>query len=84
MIVCDLCMHYGQGSICGLELRIPKGMSCREFSPRLQNFCSNPNDFVDSNQMIEMATFFGMKGTELKKVKQMAIRAENSRLGEIS
>jgi len=44
----------------------------------MQNFCANPKDFVDSNQIIEMATFFGMKGTELKKVKQMAIRAENS------
>ena len=80
MIVCDLCMHYGPGSICRLELKIPKGMSCTEFSPMMENFCANPKDFVDSSQIIEMSKFFGMKGTELKKVKQMAIRAENSRL----
>jgi hypothetical protein len=80
MIVCDLCVHYRQGAICGLELKIPKTMSCREFSPGIQKFCANPKDFVDSRQVIEMATFFGMKGTELKKVKLMAIRAENSRL----
>ena len=78
MIVCDLCTHYRASGTCELELKIPKGMSCREFCPSLQNFCDNPNDFVDSNQVIGLATFFGMKGTELKKVKAMAARAENA------
>ena len=32
----------------------------------------DPKDFVDERQIIQMATFFGMKGTELKKVKLMA------------
>jgi hypothetical protein len=38
----------------------------------MSKFCSNPNDFVDPRQIVEMAKFFGMKGTELKKVKVMA------------
>jgi hypothetical protein len=46
----------------------------------MEKFCSNPKDFVNEGQIIEMATFFGMKGTELKKVKIMASRAEIARL----
>lgn len=79
MIVCELCIHYRQGQ-CGIDLKIPKGMSCREFCPGIQKFCADPKDFVNSGQLIEMATFFGMKGTELKKVKVMAARAEAARL----
>jgi hypothetical protein len=55
-------------------------MSCRDFGPGIEKFCSDPKDFVSSNQIVEMATFFGMKGTELKKVKLMASRAETTRL----
>jgi hypothetical protein len=80
MIVCELCLHYQQDSKCGLGLKIPKAMSCREFGPGIERFCSDPNDFVNSSQVVQMATFFGMKGTELKKVKLMAIRAESARL----
>jgi len=50
-------------------------MGCREFDPGIDKFCSNPNDFVSPNQIIQMATFFGIKGTELKKVKAIADRA---------
>jgi hypothetical protein len=80
MIVCELCLHYRQDGECSLGLKIPKGMSCREFGPGIERFCSNPKDFVSSSQVIQMATFFGMKGTELKKVKLMAVREESSRL----
>jgi hypothetical protein len=55
-------------------------MSCQEFGPTMEKFCSDPKDFVDKRQIIEMATFFGMKGTELKKVKLMASREESARL----
>lgn len=55
-------------------------MSCQEFGPTMEKFCSNPKDFVNERQIVEMATFFGMKGTELKKVKLMASRAESARL----
>lgn len=76
MIVCDLCLHWRSDATCGLGLKIPKGMSCRDFSTGIQKFCADPKDFVNASQVIEMATFFGMKGTELKKVKQMAVHAE--------
>jgi hypothetical protein len=51
-------------------------MSCREFEPGIERFCANPQDFVSSRQIIEMAIHFGMKGVELKKVKLMTARAE--------
>jgi len=54
-------------------------MSCREFGPSIASFCSNPDDFVSPRQIVEMATFFGIKRTELKKVKLMAAQEETSR-----
>lgn len=80
MIICDLCSHYGPSGECRLGLRLPKGMSCQDFGPTLDKFCADPKDFVSERQIIEMATFFGMKGTELKKVRQMASREESARL----
>ena len=80
MIVCDFCSHYQQDGKCGLGLRIPKGMGCPSFGPVMDKFCADPKDFVNPNQIIQMATFFGMKGAELKKVKLMAVREESSRL----
>jgi hypothetical protein len=55
-------------------------MSCRDFSPTLEKFCADPKDFESERQINEMATFFGMKGSELKKVKRMASREESARL----
>jgi hypothetical protein len=80
MIVCEFCSHAKQDGKCGLGLNTPKGMSCREFGPSLERFCSNPNDFVSPRQIIQMAMYFGMKRTELKKVKLMAAREESTRL----
>jgi hypothetical protein len=65
-----------------LGLNIPKGMSCREFAPGIEKFCSNPSDFVSPSQIIQMATFFGFKKAELKKIKIMAEAAQTSRLAE--
>ena len=62
-----------------MGLNIPKRMGCREFAPGIDNFCSNPNDFVSADQIVQMASFFGIKGMELKKVKVMAARAEETR-----
>lgn len=76
MLICEFCLHYRQDGKCELGLNTPKTMSCREFSPSLAGFCSNPNDFVSSRQITTMAAFFGLKGTELKKVKLMAAREE--------
>ena len=78
MIACDFCLHYTIDGQCSLGLTIAKAMTCREFGPGIDKFCSNPKDFVDSNQIVEMATFFGFQRMELKKVKQMASRTEQS------
>ena len=79
MIVCDFCRHYRQDGQCYLGLKIPKAMSCREFKPALEKFCSDPKDFVGPAQIVQMATYFGMKGSELKKVKLMAAQEEGAR-----
>jgi hypothetical protein len=75
MIICEFCVQYTSNGECSFGLRIPKRMGCREFDPGIDKFCSNPDDFVNPNQIIQMATFFGIKGTELKKVKAIANRA---------
>ena len=72
MIVCEFCMHRTEDGDCRLGLKIPKGMSCREFAPGIEKFCANPADFVSENQIVEMAMFFGFQRTELKKIKIMA------------
>lgn len=78
MIVCNFCLQYMQNGTCKLALNIPKGMTCREFTPGMEKFCSDPKDFVDPSQIIEMATFFGLQKMELRKVKQMAVRRMDS------
>jgi len=55
-------------------------MSCREFDASLAGFCSNPDDFRNPKQIIEMAEFFGFKRTELKKVKLMVAAVESTSL----
>jgi len=59
---------------------MPMVMSCREFLPGIERFCPNQKDFVNSGEVVEMATFFGIKGTELTKVKLMAAREVSARL----
>ena len=77
MTICEFCIHYKQDGECKLGLKIPKTMSCRNFGASLESFCAKPSDFVNSSQIIQMATYFGVKGSELKKVKLMATRAES-------
>ncbi|HZM87926.1 MAG TPA: hypothetical protein VFF31_15495 [Blastocatellia bacterium] len=80
MIICEFCLQYTANGECSFGLRIPKRMGCREFDPGIDKFCSNPDDFVSPNQIIQMATFFGIKGTELKKVKAIAAQAGTTRV----
>ena len=80
MIVCEFCTQYERGGDCRLGLNLTQGMRCREFCPSMKGFCSDPKDFVSPNQIIQMATFFGMKGQELKKVRMMAELEESTRL----
>jgi len=79
MIICEFCTRYEPDGKCGVGLTIPKRMGCREFDPGVEKFCSNPSDFVSPRQIIEMATYFGIKGMELKKVKLMTAREESER-----
>jgi len=79
-MICELCLLYERDGNCRIGLKIPKGMSCREFVPGITKFCSNPSDFENSKQVVQMATYFGMKGPELKKVQIMAAREERDRV----
>ena len=74
MTICDFCLLHSPESGCRLGLNIPKTMKCREFAPGIDRFCAKPADFVDPNQIIEMAKFFGIERTELKKVRIIAER----------
>jgi len=76
MIICDFCVHFQEGDKCGFGLRIPKKMSCPEFDPGIERFYSNPSDFTNAGQIVQMASFFGIKGREMKKVRAMATLAE--------
>lgn len=80
MIICEFCTRYELDGKCRIGLKIPKSMSCREFNPGIERFCSDPKDFVSPRQIIEMSTHFGIKGTELKKIKLMTAREESARL----
>ena len=79
MKVCDFCKQYREDGSCRLGLSIPKAMGCREFDPSMERFCSDPKDFVSPAQIVQMATFFGIKGRELKKVNLMIAREESAR-----
>lgn len=79
MIVCDFCVQSRLDGSCRLGLNLPKGMGCHSFEPSLERFCADPKDFVGPAQIVQMATFFGMKGSELRKVNLMAAREESAR-----
>ena len=74
MIICEFCLLHSPEGVCRLGLKIPKTMKCREFAPGIDKFCAKPTDFVSPNQIVEMAKFFGLERTELKKVKIIAER----------
>ena len=72
MAICEFCMNFTREGLCTLGLDIRKGMTCREFRPGMEKFCSDPKDFVSPQQIVQMATYFGIGRTELKKVILMA------------
>ena len=78
MTVCEFCKHYRRGE-CQLGLNLRKTMTCHEFCPAMEQFCSDPGDFVGTSQIIEMATFFGFQKSELKKITLMATQEERAR-----
>jgi hypothetical protein len=56
---------------------ILKRMTCREFGPGIKKFFADPKDFVNQNQIGQMAAFFGFLRMELKKIRLMAAGEEN-------
>jgi hypothetical protein len=50
----------------------------------MEKFCADPTDFVSPNQIVEMARFFGLDKTELKKVKISAERRVIDELHKVS
>ena len=81
MIICDLCVQLRASGECGLGLRLPKSMKCRDFEPGIEKFCASPSDFTGLAQITQMATYFGVRGQELKKInlvasKEVALRAK--------
>ena len=74
MLLCEFCTQYRKTGECRLGLSIPKRMSCREFDPGVERFCSDPADFVNEAQLAQMAVFFDIKGAELKKIRAVAAR----------
>jgi hypothetical protein len=77
MIVGQFCLHYTQDGKCQLGPNIPKRMTCREFGPGIRKFCADPKDFVNQNQIVQMAAFFGFQRMELKKIRLRAAGEEN-------
>ena len=71
MTICEFCIQRQPDGTCGLGLSLPKQMSCHKFTPGMGQFCSDPADFVNAAQIIQMAHFFGIKGAEMKKVKRL-------------
>ena len=78
-MVCEFCLNYTSAGECRLGLKLPKSMSCRDFSPGIEKFCADPKDFVSPSQIVQMATYFGFRKTELKKVRSMAESEESLR-----
>ena len=79
MTICEFCLQHQEGGRCGLGINLPTHMGCRDFDPGIEKFCAKPEDFSNAGQIIQMATYFGLKGKELKKVKVMADREERIR-----
>ena len=79
MMICEFCRQYQANRQCAVGLAMPKAMSCREFDPGIEKFCANPADFTGAGQLIQMSVFFGIKGVELKKIKQLAAHEEQAR-----
>lgn len=78
MTVCEFCDHYQRGE-CRIGLKLPKKMACHEFVPAIAQFCSDPKDFVNTNQIVGMARHFGFQKMELKKITLMAAKEESAR-----
>jgi hypothetical protein len=68
MVLCELCVLQQADKQCSKGNTIPKKMRCTDFTPGIERFCATPGDYTGQKQLGQMASFFGLKGKELKRV----------------
>lgn len=76
MTLCEFCQLQQKQGGCELGHQPPKKMRCRDFQPGFVRFFGDRADFTGRGQVEQMARFFGLTGSELKKVLTMADREE--------
>jgi hypothetical protein len=47
-------------------------MRCLDFAPGIERFCQDPTDYKGGEQLHQMASYFGLRGKELKRVHELA------------
>jgi hypothetical protein len=71
MTLCEFCVLQQADGVCSRGHTTPKNMKCVDFTPGIERFCSTPADYTGREQLKQMASFFGIKGKELKRVLEM-------------
>jgi len=72
MTLCEFCVLQQKDGVCSRGHTTPKTMKCVDFTPGIERFCSTPADYTGREQLKQMASFFGIKGKELKRVLVMS------------
>ncbi len=68
MTLCEFCALQQADGVCSKGHTTPKKMRCVDFTPGIERFCSTPGDYTGQEQLRQMASFFGIRGKELKRV----------------
>lgn len=71
MILCELCTLQTTEKNCSRGHNTPTKMRCVDFTPGLERFFANAADYTGKAQITQMASYFGLKGKELKRVQQL-------------
>lgn len=72
MTICEFCVLQQADKSCLRGLTIPKKMRCLDFAPGIERFCQDPTDYKGGEQLHQMASYFGLRGKELKRVHELA------------
>jgi hypothetical protein len=79
MKLCEFCQLQQKEGGCELGHKPPEKMRCRDFQPGFDRFFGDRADFTGRKQIEQMALFFGLAGSELKKVLKMVDHEENGK-----
>lgn len=71
MKLCEFCVLRQADSKCSRGHKPPGKMRCVDFTPGIERFCASPTDYVGTEQLRQMALYFGIAGRELKRVLAM-------------